>query len=62
MSGAPVTLTRSRVLEALADGSAAAQAGLDAPACPYSAAGRVDERLLAGAWVRGYLRALGTID
>lgn len=60
--GAQVGVTKRAVLEALGDGAAAAIDGVELLACPYSAAGRADERILAGAWVRGHLRAQGLID
>ena len=56
-----VNVTRRAALEAIAAGAQAAQDGAAHTACPHKAGGDADDRVLAAAWLRGWLRARGRI-
>lgn len=56
-----VTVTRAQALEAIAAGAQAAQDDAPHTTCPHRAGGTADERVLAAAWLRGWLRARGRI-
>lgn len=57
-----VTLSRPDAIAAMRAGAEAALAGLEHTTCPHSPAGDPNSRVLAAAWVRGWLRASGRID
>lgn len=55
---AEVTATRSELASALRSGSDAAKAGKPATDCPHSpSSDDPNERVLASAWVHGYIKA-----
>lgn len=51
------TITRRAALVALTAGAQARAEGLRVTACPFTATGDADDRLLTAAWVRGFVLA-----